>query len=113
MKQDWSGSGLPPVGTVCMFNSYDGTSMEGEITHILKSGKAAIIEYYEGFDIGTEEKFSPIRTDRDRWIEAAVKALRPTMGRFAEEECGIIGMIYDAGLAKLPNEEKGNDVCSQ
>lgn len=112
MKQEWSGEGLPPVG------------LRIEYTPIKQDAKAAIvpgqwyrgkiIAYHDGYvwtsDNGIRQiantEFRPIRTDRDRWIEAAIKALKPTMGRFSEEKRGIAEMIYDAGLAKLPDPPK-------
>lgn len=126
MKQQWSGEGLPPVGTVCELSGDCGfyslqldqiTELE-EGEHVVVIGHAvrrdngctcitiqSMNDLSIGFSTGNSEwMVRPIKTDRDRWIEAAMGAAScpdraPLVRNYFES-------IYDAGLAKLPEQEK-------
>lgn len=91
LQAPWGGTGLPPVGTVCEINL---TSGEWIKCTILFSGNDLIV-----FHDGEEERaeysnpkcFRPIRTDRERFIEAAKKH-----GSVDPDEW--MGSLYDAGF---------------
>lgn len=114
MKQEWSGVGFPSAGVECealiLADSVHKDWVSGVSEGMLRlpCGRFGCVFKTKTarYMVGAQVEFRPIKTDRERWIEAALKALKPTMGRFAEEESGIVEMIYDAGLAKLPEQTK-------
>lgn len=102
----WNGQGFPPVGTVCEAHQFT-EWVECVIENHLKDGENIDVIYT--YDNGTKweysdrkEHFRPIKSDRDRWVDAAREAM--------EEQTSLgvndfqLGIIYDAGLAKLPEQ---------
>lgn len=99
----WDGQGLPPVGTKCELHLAGGRNAIVEITAI---GKKTVLFIEVGSEDERQEyihgNFRPLKTDRERWIEAVREAM--------EEQTSLIvcdfqlGIIYDAGLAKLPEQ---------
>jgi hypothetical protein len=92
--KEWTGEGLPPVGTVCEYVSSVGRVSKGAIVCHIKTdsgGKVAIIQYPAGgWDYTNEEsKFRPIKPKK-------------TEAELMEEifnKSGIQGLI-DAGYHK-------------
>jgi hypothetical protein len=88
----WTGEGLPPVGAPVMF----------------ESNQCEVIGYHDGlvvcamdddYENGCYDGFSardlkPIRTPREKWIEAAHAEGCPT---------NIAALLFDASLARLPD----------
>ena len=102
MKQEWSGEGLPPVGTECDC-SHRG-SEQGKVTVLYMGSQfCVLLNHGHGEEqcgpIGSYE-FNPTLTDRDRWIEAA---LIECTDHISHRQ---LGKIYDAGLANLPEQTK-------
>lgn len=97
----WRGpeDGLPPVGTVCERELAGGRWVKCEI--LAADGGAVWVRTEKGHATFVDPSvFRPIRTDRDRWIEAAMNrgGLRTRDG--AKE---VYGKLFDAGLARLPD----------
>lgn len=75
----WSGEGLPPVGTECEFNAYDGgwgkcvVLYSSEYTVLLRTNRTGDPE--EAFVPEEDVKFRPIRSEVDKKRDAIVEAL--------------------------------------
>ena len=87
---EWNGEGLPPVGTVCL----KGCKKVQVLAHAdVKSptGTAVVWQALDDFseiDWAVCNVFAPIRTDRERWIDAASEA--------ALKHGDALGNLYDA-----------------
>lgn len=104
MKQEWSGEGLPPVGTHCKYRTGEDAYI---VAHHMDGYQAIWSESRDGGELfyGTSDCFEPIRTDRDRWIDAALDCdCEPREGMLSRRD--FCGALYDAGLAKLPEQTK-------
>lgn len=126
MEQEWSGEGLPPVGTVCELSGDCGfyslqrdqiTELE-EGEHVVVIGHAvrhdngctcitiqSMNDLSIGFSTGNSEcMVRPIKTDRDRWIDlaGAIESCMPDSYQPHE----LLAKLYDSGLAKLPEQTK-------
>ena len=103
-KDDWHEHGeLPPVGTVCEMLSgdywqkvkivgWDG----GDI--VIASHK--IEGRYRGL-VPRQSDFRPLQTERERWVAAAQQAI----GCEHNAHRHMLGQLYDADLAKMPEDE--------
>jgi len=106
---EWCGEGLPPLGTVCNIGCFiDGTWVKQDFDYRIDYiGKSVVVASTVGTIREVERvfkeqlKFYPIRTDRERWIEAAKQAVID-----ADFTADTYEAIYDAGLAKLPEQIK-------
>jgi len=106
---EWCGEGLPPLGTVCNIGCFiDGTWVKQDFDYRIDYiGKSVVVASTVGTIREVERvfkeqlKFYPIRTDRERWIEAAKQAVID-----ADFTADTYEAIYDAGLAKLPEQTK-------
>lgn len=108
-NQQWTGEGLPPVGAPVMF----------------ESNQCGVIGYHDGlvvcamdddYENGCYDGFSardlkPIRTPREKWIEAAIASLN--MDYSVQRETGTttqeyvenaVVQVYDTMIAKLPED---------
>lgn len=112
----WTGEGLPPVGTVCEVreasNEYSVFKRWTHCTylamnigrnemqqHVIRDDRGDVAILYE------EEvpEFRPIRTDRDKWIEAALALdCDPCDGMLSRKD--FCGKVYDTMIAKLPGD---------
>ena len=96
-KDDWYKRGeFPPVGTVCEVFPYwhvcesIAPHQNGMVMHDRNN--------YEYFLANKNTRFRPLQTERDRWIEAAQKVI----GCDPNAHRHMLGQLYDAGLAKMP-----------
>jgi hypothetical protein len=121
MKQEWTGEGLPPVGTVCQLKNVESGSEWREVAE--NGSKVTIIAHYmnagtplaaftvgvigESFtvDSATESFFEPIRTpeqiaaeERGRSVEQMVADLRLLI--VGGKEFSVCEALYDAGYRK-------------
>lgn len=118
-QSQWNGEGLPPVGTVCELSDEteflslhtgrvitkplgEKVAVAGHATRLDNEVVCVVIQPVSdmdcGFAVGNHELMvNPLRTKREKWIEAAMLAgcLRARDG--AKE---VYGNLYDAGLAK-------------
>lgn len=104
MNKEWSGEGLPPVGTHCKYRTGEDAYI---VAHHMDGYQAIWSESRDGGELfyGTSDCFEPIRTDRDRWIDAALDCdCEPREGMLSRRD--FCGALYDAGLAKLPEQTK-------
>lgn len=94
--KEWRGpqDGLPPVGTRVMFRNHE-CEVVGyhDDTVVCAMGEDYELSCYDGFLVSS---LRPIQSDRDKWIEAALKECTDHISKMQ------LGKIYDAGLAKLP-----------
>ena len=102
-KRDWYKKGeLPPVGTVCRLRFATITDTVVTITYI---GDGVLCYRDEqGMEYSAASRyveFRPLQTERERWVAAAQKAIgcEPNAHRH------MLGQLYDAGLAKMPEDE--------
>ena len=113
MADNWHERGeLPPVGVECEVYFDTDHSPEwhrGTVTY--RSDKFTVIIYDDGdercYELEELEdaKFRPIRTHREKVIEAAM-AVGTLSGPGA---AGVYGGLYDAGMLVLPQEGEEND----
>lgn len=105
--KEWDGEGLPPVGKLILIKATIGGSMcEGAIDYI--DNKHCIFHWISQPErtihaVTAAMSFRPIRTDRERWIEAASIEAHKDAKLTAEQARIAAEYIYDAGLARLPD----------
>lgn len=105
-QKQWIGEGLPPVGDVCEHQHAGGVNSWYKV-RILAHAKideryAAVYQSVEdemkiSFSDAVFFRRIDTHTDREKWIEAADKAIGHGLSLH-----GKLGALYDAGLAKLP-----------
>ena len=117
MKNEWFERGeLPPIGSVCemthlgiFMHGWQKVTVETIFTDtdgckrvvISNCNKAIWGELMPVIRVDSDLKFRPIRTEREKAIEAAMKIHMP----FDSDEEGF-GALYDAGLLRLPEDKK-------
>lgn len=111
MSNEWFERGeLPPVGFTqdeCELTGlcYERFAEFQVVAHVKSKAIVAITKYSCGstgvWANALEQRFfKPIRTDREKAIEAAMKIHMP----FDSDEEGF-GALYDAGLLRLPEDK--------
>jgi len=101
---EWTGQGLPPVGTVC--DMYWGGCFHAEVEIIqYRRGANQVVfwnkdkDHVDTADMPTAS-FEPIKSDRDKWIDEEIEKAGCLWDNHAVRTG--LGRIYDDGLAKLP-----------
>lgn len=94
----WLGDGLPPIGATVL-------NRHGEERRVVAHDGDTIVcaagaGHYRGYTKSEQLELRPIKSDRDRWIEAADKCIGHGLSLH-----GKLAAIYDAGLAKMPEVE--------
>lgn len=114
-QKEWNGEGYPPVGKRCLMQSpilgmWANQWLEVEVLAIRGSLAIGWCEEKSIAIWSGKLACKPIRTDRERWIEAAMAAgvkeaqlTSPDTVDGCQLESAL-GAIYDAGLARLPWE---------
>lgn len=106
---EWNGTGLPPVGTVCEVYSEKGwitceviAHHNGEVVVAVKEEGISDYSYHSGVRV------RPIKSGREQWIDDAVYQCILHYGnpKGAESYRSLCVKLYDAGLAKLPEQAK-------
>ena len=110
-KRDWHAKGeLPPVGAEFEF-SYNGSSWD-ECVMLFNDGITCLMAHrkypanrwhYKCDD--SEMRFRPIQTERERWVEKAYDIYAKQAPSHSETWTDILARIYDAGLAKMPEDK--------
>jgi len=104
---EWRGpeDGLPPVGTVCEASRHGGWA-ECEIIAHVRSSDNRIEAVYQAADdwdwLSSPSNFRPLKSDKERAIDAAVAA---TILKDGPRIRAALSDIYDAGLLRLPEEQ--------
>jgi len=98
----WRGpqDGLPPVGTECIYKQSSKTAYI--VAHHM-DGEQAIWseEKYGGYlYYGMPQDFTPIQTERDKAIEAAIDILGPLNSCMTDHK-KVLGALYDAGWRQI------------
>lgn len=107
---EWDGEGFPPVGTECELwwgGAYDD---DVEIIQYRRNGNHAVFwriakDCVDGAEIPTAQ-FRPLRTEREKWIEAANIGLSGDVQALKHAE-SILKQIYDllkSGQLKVPGD---------
>lgn len=95
----WNGEGLPPIGAQVMFEN----NQCEVIGHHEGVVVCAMDDYYENgcYDGFLATQLRPIdtRTPREKWIDEAMGIMK-----VHESWKHVMGNVYDAGLAKLPED---------
>ena len=99
---EWNGQGLPPVGTVC--ESYDADGWQRCVILAVDARGNLVVDLLEDGMVEANHdnhcySFRPIKSDREKWIDKASGSVIRALGIPGNTE--ILGIIYDAGLAKL------------
>ena len=101
-KNDWYKKGeFPPVGTECRIKRAGKDFEEGALMYL--SEDILVWRYNTGDEVAfvsSSCSFQPLQTERERWIEAARKAVIEA-GAYMD----ALASIYDAGLAKMPEDK--------
>jgi hypothetical protein len=93
-KQD----GLPPVGTEC--EAYEGGLAWREVKIIAHDEDCAMYRVRKGlWKGGLANIFRPIKTEREKTIEAAIAELS-TLNSCMADHHKVLGTLYDAGMLK-------------
>lgn len=109
---EWDGSGLPPVGAVCLgLIECGGEWQECEIVSHHK-GSAVAVFPHGGAMASRGIRYRPAPSAdqiaanvRNKAVGEMVSVWKRTMGRFAEEERGLAEILYDAGYRKQEKSE--------
>lgn len=99
----WDGQGLPPIGTECEARTASGWLKSIILYHGTGQclGLVAVVFWFNGNEnLAWCREFRPIKTDRDHWIDAAQEICKNP-----EELRSILGQMYDAVIAKLPEQK--------
>lgn len=102
-EADWTpGETLPPVGEICEFY-FDGSWDKALI--LARDGDFAWVNVLGRDHVTADDpkEFRPIRTDRDKAVEAASKHLNSKGWVSRGNE---LASLYDAGLLRLPEGEE-------
>ena len=112
MSNEWFELGeLPPVGEAVLYS----TTRYQESKPAIEIGnwyRGIIIAYHDGFvwtsDNGIRSleitKFRPIRTEREKAIEAALSVM--STKTISNTQRKTINKLYDAGLLRLPEDKQ-------
>jgi len=97
---EWDGEGLPPVGTVCNIKIEGGT--QGVIVaHVMaKHKQGAIIQCENEWWYGGEKSFTPIKSEREKAIDAMVAICNKITGG-NDMQRRQLGALFDAGYRKV------------
>lgn len=72
----WDGSGLPPVGVECEFESYQGGYLAWKPCRVIAhDGNAAVINYKNNYSAHGAESFRPIKTPEQLAAEQRERAI--------------------------------------
>ena len=106
----WNGEGLPPVGTECEAWDWDEKKwvsgvfiMKGNSDHAFATGSNK-----SWGKLFWAAKFRPLKTERERAIEAAIKPILRTQSELKSPKwaSAIAEELYDAGLLKEPEQSE-------
>ena len=105
---DWYERGeFPPAGTVCEVLPYRHVC-ESIAPH--RDGMVMYNRHENAYFLATKNtRFRPLQTERERWIKAAQLAIDMPL-----DHAEMLGEIYDAGLAKMPEVkqwEQKHQIC--
>jgi hypothetical protein len=111
MSNEWFGRGeLPPVGLLCEFTW--GNQTEWHDCMRIDEDNVAF-KWFAEWRIkqlcnAPSNTFRPIRTEREKAIEAAAQAFhaRCIVDYSGQPFLDGLGALYDAGLLRLPEDEK-------
>lgn len=97
---------FPPVGTVCEYLDRDGVWRQVEF--LARTKKGAVIEWddCEFLVKVTPSGFRPIRSDRERWIDGAMKIWRDSRSQFVEGAMEEIHDALESGELPTPKAER-------
>ena len=111
MSNEWFERGeLPPVGVEC---EYLGCSKKWDKCKIVFTSEYVVVIEGAGtlnelvqvaFNFGDWPKFRPIKTDKEKAIEAALSVM--STKTISNTQRKTINKLYDAGLLRLPEDKK-------
>lgn len=106
-KKQWPGpeDGLPPVGTGCLMDNARRDWAKVEIIADRDGYRFGwCSEELQVYFSSDPDDFRPIRTEKERVVEAAIQAAG--FGEDATIVPIIIGRLYDAGCLKMPESDQ-------
>ena len=103
----WNGEGLPPVGTHAEV-AWGTKSLWYECVTIRDGAIAINRNGWHVMRNQSDFEFRPIKTERELAIEAAIKPILSAQVEIKSNKWAsdIAGKLYDAGLLKLPEQQK-------
>lgn len=98
----WDGEGLPPVGTVCEVMFKKDTNPTWDECEVLKTAPFIVLYFADegkahNYSPESDFKFRPIKTDRDRQIEAMTDLFKKTACKQTYNIVAGIEALYEAG----------------
>ncbi len=98
--EEWNGEGLPPVGAVVECVTPDGRAPGTVLAHATVSLGCVVIEFMSGdVDLFESDDLRPIRSEREKAVEEAMKAIGAEDGDFASILATVERMVA-AGYRK-------------
>jgi len=103
----WDGSGLPQVGVVCEIAMI--SAPVKIVAHVREGGDTlAVYQCLKEEDWGAHSanKFRPLKTEKERVVEAVIKALGFEGTDYTDTQMyGTLCNAYDAGALKMPGDD--------
>lgn len=99
---EWSGDGLPPVGTICMANLANGWT-DVKVAYIGDEGgcREALVFEIKSTKPAWADEFRPLRTEAEKEREADIKAMLRVVTNYNKTDViHAIEQLYDAGYRK-------------
>lgn len=97
---EWNGEGLPPVGTVCRINHERLAYDNARITYMGKGVFCYEVSGTEYAGSTYDATFYPIKSERDKAIEAMSLAIRG-LTYLTKDVNAIAAALFDAGYRKV------------
>ena len=107
-KNDWYKKGeFPPVGTVCKLRFATNAEIVVTITYVGDGVLCYRDEKGMEYAVASNDvEFHPLQTERERWVEKAYDIYVKEAPTHSETWTDVLKRIYDAGLAKMPEDKQ-------
>lgn len=107
-SNEWNGSGLPPVGTVCEYLGAHQYNEWSEVKIFAAWQNLVFVDFADGWrQEGNPQRFRPLRTpeqiaaeERDKAISQMIEDTNILTGIMSDRR-GMAGQLYDAGYRKI------------
>ena len=102
--QEWDGSGVPPVGTVCEYRVNEDEWVSGEVFghRVCPNGDVQLfVSLNNSWDFSSAlDRFRPIKTPEQTALEERLHAINEMHRVILESRTKTVAALYDAGYRK-------------